>query len=161
MIPLKLYQEVFRHFPLALALLDETGRLLFANDSFSSFCSTAQETVCGRKASEVLPFFNFHLLLSACLQQQQTRRGEFPLTTTPGGGVSMVQVTLTPLFLSRGAGERRSGGEINSPSPPCPSAPLPFCSSIQEAPLPGAPTFLLLLEDISEKVRWEEQLLQV
>ena len=139
-------QEVFARFPLALGLLDENGRILFANTSFAFFCGASQEAVRGRKIGEVLPLPGLQTLLAAGQGQQRTRYGEFPLISMPGGRVSMVQVTLTPLFLSR---EQRSRGESDSPLHPGTSAPLH-----------RALTFLLLLEDISEKVRWEEQLLQ-
>jgi PAS domain S-box-containing protein len=140
----KLYQEVFSHFPLALGLLDENDHILFANDGFATLCGASQEAVCGRKIGQVLPLPGLQTLLATChgqlseasvswqSKQQQTRQGEFPLTTTPGGEVSMVKVTLTPLS---------PNGET-------------------DVPMPSPSVFLLLLEDISEKVRWEEQLLQ-
>ncbi len=149
MISLKLYQEIFDRFPLALVLLDKTSSVLLANDSFASLCGVSQEALCGRKIGEVLPLPGLQTLLATCQGQQQTRQGEFPLTTAPGGGVSMVQVTLTPLFLSREAEEQGGGGEIDS-----------FLHTGTSTPLHRALAFLLLLEDISEKVRWEEQLLQ-
>ena len=149
MISLKLYQEIFDRFPLALVLLDKTSSVLLANDSFASLCGVSQEALCGRKIGEVLPLPGLQTLLATCQGQQQTRQGEFPLTTAPGRGVSMVQVTLTPLFLSREAEEQGGGGEIDS-----------FLHTGTSTPLHRALAFLLLLEDISEKVRWEEQLLQ-
>jgi len=149
MISLKLYQEIFDRFPLALVLLDKTSSVLLANDSFASLCGVSQEALCGRKIGEVLPLPGLQTLLATCQGQQQTRQGEFPLTTAPGGGVSMVQVTLTPLFLSREAEEQGGGGEIDS-----------FLHNDTSAPLHRAFAFLLSLEDVSEKVRWEEQLLQ-
>ena len=100
-------QEVFARFPLALALLDKNGRIFFANDSFASFCGVSQEAARGRKVGEVLPLPGLQTLLATCYGQQQARQGEFPLTTAPGRGISMVQVTLTPLLLSRGAEEPR------------------------------------------------------
>jgi len=142
-------QEVFARFPLALGLLDENGRILFANTSFAFFCGASQEAVRGRKIGEVLPLPGLQTLLAAGQGQQRTRHGEFPLISMPGGKVSMVQVTLTPLSLSRSAEVQRCRGESDSPLHPGTSAPLH-----------RALTFLLLLEDISEKVRWEEQLLQ-
>ena len=149
MISLKLYQEVFDRFPLALVLLDKTSSVLLANDSFASLCGVSQEALCGRKIGEVLPLPGLQTLLATCQVQPQTRQGEFPLTTAPGGGISMVQVTLTPLFLGREAEEQGGGGEIDS-----------FLHNDTSAPLHRAFAFLLSLEDISEKVRWEEQLLQ-
>lgn len=128
MMPPELCQEILLRFPLALAFLDEKDHILCANGSFASFCSTSQEAVCGRQIGEVLPLPGLQTLLATCRQQLQTRQGEFPLTTTPGEGISMIKVTLTPLSF------------------PSPSV------------LPS--TLLLLLEDISEKIRWEEQLLQ-
>jgi PAS domain S-box-containing protein len=141
MISLNLYQEVFDRFPLALVLLDKTSSVLLANDSFASLCGVSQEALRGRKIGEALPLPGLQTLLATCQEQQRTRQGEFPLTTAPRRGVSMVQVTFTPLFLGRKAKEQE--GEAES-----------------DGPLPRVPTFLLLLEDISEKVRWEEQLLQ-
>ena len=149
MISLKLYQEVFDRFPLALALLDETSSILLANSGFASLCGASQEALCRRKIGEVLPLPGLQPLLTTCQGQQRTHQGEFPLTITPGGGVSMVQVTLTPLFLSVGTEEQKGGDKIDSPLHPGTSTP-PY----------KALTFLLLLEDVSEKMRWEEQLLQ-
>jgi PAS domain S-box-containing protein len=149
LISLNLYQEVFDRFPLALVLLDKTSSVLLANDSFASLCGVSQEALRGRKIAEVLPLPGLQTLLTTCQGQQRTRQGEFPLATVPGRGVSMVQVTLTPLFLGRKAEEQGGGGEIDS-----------FLHPGTSAPLHRAPAFLLLLEDISEKVRWEEQLLQ-
>lgn len=133
MIPSDLYQKILVHFPVALALLDEQGHIFFVNSSFISFCDVSQEAVCGRKVGEVLPLPGLQKLFAACRAQLGTCQGEFPLTTTPGGGVSMVKVTLTALLGS---------------------------SSTQKLHLHDPPVFLLLLEDVSEKVRWEEQLLQ-
>lgn len=149
MISLKLYQEIFDRFPLALALLDETSSVLLANSGFASFCGISQEALHGRKIAEVLPLPGLQTLLTTCQGQQRTRQGEFSLATAPEGGVSMVQVTLTPLFLGREAEEQGGGGKIDSFLHPGTST-LPY----------RALPFLLLLEDISEKVRWEEQLLQ-
>lgn len=149
MISLNLYQEVFDRFPLALALLDETSSVLLANSGFASLCGISQEALRRRKIAEVLPLPGLQTLLTTYQGQQRTRQGEFPLATAPEGGVSMVQVTLTPLFLSEGTKEQEGKGEINSPLHPGTSAPSY-----------RALTFLLLLEDVSEKVRWEEQLLQ-
>lgn len=149
MISLKLYQEVFDRFPLALALLDETSSVLIANSGFASLCGVSQEALRGRKIGEVLPLPGLQTLLAACQVQPQTRQGELPLIAAPGGEVSMLQVTLTPLFLSGETKEQEGRGEIDSPLHPGTSAP-PYRALV----------FLLSLEDVSEKVRWEEQLLQ-
>jgi len=131
-ISLELHQKILVHFPTALALLDEQGRVFFANNSFVSFCGVPRNVVHDRKVGEVLPLPGLQNLFTACQEQPRICQGEFPLTTTPEGKVSMVKVTLTAL-----------------PSPP----------TTQETPLHNPHVFLLLLEDISEKVRWEEQLL--
>lgn len=149
MISLKLYQEVFDLFPMALALLDKTSSVLLANSSFASLCGVSQEAMYGRKIAEVLPLYGLQTLLTTCQDQQRTHQREFPLTTHLGGGVSMVQVTLIPLLLSRETEEQEGRGEIDSPR--YPGTPAPPSRAL---------TFLLLLEDVSEKVRWEEQLLQ-
>lgn len=133
MMPFELYQKILAHFPVALALLEEHGRIFFANSSFASFCGVSQKAVYGMNVSEVLPLPGLPNLLTACQEQPRTCQGEFPLTTTPEGRVSMVKVTLTA---------------------------LPGLPTTQETPLHNPQVFLLLIEDISEKVRWEEQLLQ-
>ncbi len=133
MIPSKFYQKILVHFPVALALLDEQGHIFFVNSSFVSFCDVSQEAVCGRKVEDVLPLPGLQKLFTACREQPRPRQGEFPLTTTPKGRVSMVKVTLTA---------------------------LPGSSTTQGTPLHNLHVFLLLLEDISENVRREEQLLQ-
>lgn len=120
------YQQIFACFPIPLALLDETGRLIFANEEFVALYERAQDTPCDQQ-SDVLSLGKLRSLFVTCLSQQQTSVGEFPIAT-PQGGISIVHATLAPLHFLR------------------PSSPA---------------AVLLLLEDISEKVRWEEQLLQV
>lgn len=120
------FQEIFARFPLALALLDDTGRLRFVNNRFATLCGSSQEAAYNRKIWTVLPVPGLQSLFDASLKDPHPRKGEF-LFPTPEGEPSVIQATLTPFR--------------------CPAS-----STI--------PLSLLLLEDISEKVRWEEQLLQ-
>lgn len=133
MMSFKLSPNILVHFPMALTLLDEHGHIFFANSKFISFCGVSQKAVHDENVNDILPLPGLQDLLTSCQEQPRTCQGEFPLTTTPEGKVSMVKVTLTAL-----------------PLPP----------TTQETPLHNPQIFLLLIEDISEKVRWEEQLLQ-
>lgn len=154
------FQGIFVHFPSALALLDEHDRIAFANLKFAALCGGSPQAVCGRQIGELLPLPGLNTLLAASRgqlgtiathpqsRQARTLQGEFPLSPPSAGGVAMLQVSLTQLFLSQAAEVKQSRAQrTDRRAAPC---TRPYRAS----PL------LVQLEDISEKVRWEEQLLQ-
>jgi len=129
----QLYDSLFGAFPVALAVLNQEFIIQYFNRNFAQLFATEAD-IAGREVGSFLPFVEVKGLMGRAGRDRKPKEAELKLRLSHGGS-AFFKTAIIPFGLGLSAWNAQAGSELDS-------------------------LFLLKLEDVSERVRLEEQLLQ-
>ena len=137
----QLYDSLFGAFPVALAVLNHELIIQYSNRNFTKLFATETD-IAGREIGSFLPFVEVKGLMGRACRDRKPKEAELKLRLFHGGS-AFFKTVIIPFGLGLSAWNAR----------------LPGCGQAQAGSELDS-LFLVSLEDVSERVRLEEQLLQ-
>lgn len=142
-----LYNCLLYALPLPLLVLDKHQRIVFSNKSFYSFLNKFEKEVEGKTGQRITVYEEIRRYIEQVQKEGGHREFELHIEHTSGNG-SILRVIL--LKLSFAVSEEQAGLLTSRQSR----------RGTHSEPSENEPSILLILEDISEQIRLEEQLIQ-
>jgi len=166
-----LYNSLLYTLPLPLLVLDKNQKIIFSNKSFYSFLGELEKEVESETGQKITSYEE----MRRCIEQVQKEGGhrelELHIEHTAGNG-SVLRVIVSKLSFA--ALEEQAAVDENVPCPPAArridgglgrrqAGLLTSHESgrgTHSGPSENEPSILLILEDITDRIRMEEQLIQ-